>query len=158
MRYWINVISRDHVQASAAGGFIQAGHGAESRLKRMSAGDAVVFYSPRTALDGGEPLQRFTAVADVSGEAPYEAELEPGVKAWRRAALFRDCGDAAVQPLIDRLGFITNKKSWGFTFRRGFFEIVKEDFETIRDAMGECPAPAAPGVGRQEAAGASGVG
>ena len=36
-----------------------------------------------------------------------------------------------VELLIARLTFIHHKKSWGFVFRFGFFEIPKEDSETI---------------------------
>jgi predicted RNA-binding protein len=48
---------------------------------------------------------------------------------------FRSAGEAAIQPLIEQLEFIRNKKSWGFTFRRGFFEIGEADFKTIEQAM-----------------------
>ena len=42
---------------------------------------------------------------------------------------------APIQPLIEHLDFITNKKSWGFPFRRGFFEIGESDFRRIAAAM-----------------------
>jgi hypothetical protein len=48
---------------------------------------------------------------------------------------FLACAEAPIQPLIEHLDFIRNKKSWGFTFRRGFFEIAESDFKTIAQAM-----------------------
>jgi hypothetical protein len=47
MRYWINTVSRDHVQTGVEGGFTQADHGKRTRLKRLERGDRIVFYSPR---------------------------------------------------------------------------------------------------------------
>jgi hypothetical protein len=123
MRYWINTVSRDHVQTGVQGGFTQADHGKQSRLKRLGRGDRIVFYSPRTE-------RKFTAIGEVTDESPYEAET-----GWRRSMRFFPAEDAPIQPLIEQLEFITNKKSWGFPFRRGLFEIGEADFTAIARAM-----------------------
>jgi len=34
MRYWIVVVSKDHIARGVAGGFMQANHGKEGPLKR----------------------------------------------------------------------------------------------------------------------------
>jgi hypothetical protein len=47
MKYWIIVASKDHLQRGLAGGFIQANHGKAAKLKRMSLGDWIIFYSPK---------------------------------------------------------------------------------------------------------------
>ena len=73
MRYWVNTVSRSHVQNGVAGGFTQADHGKNSRLKRLSKGDGIIFYSPRTEFQAGEPLQHFTAIGEIIDEAPYQA-------------------------------------------------------------------------------------
>ena len=44
--YWINTVSRDHVQLGLAGGFTMEGHGKNSGLKRLGGGDFLVFGSP----------------------------------------------------------------------------------------------------------------
>ncbi|MEA2235816.1 MAG: hypothetical protein QOC81_540 [Thermoanaerobaculia bacterium] len=136
MRYWVNTVSRDHVQRGAGGGFTQAGHGKASGLKRMAKGDRIVFYSPRTALDGGEPLQAFTALGEIADDAPYQAEMTPDFHPWRRHVRFDAGEEAPIRPLIESLDFIRNKKSWGFVFRRGLFEITEADFQRIEQAMG----------------------
>ncbi|MGZ7080910.1 MAG: EVE domain-containing protein [Thermoanaerobaculia bacterium] len=135
MRYWVNTISRAHVQNGLAGGFTQADHGKDSRLKRMAKGDRIVFYSPRTEMQAGQAVQRFTAIGEVTDDAPYQVEMTPEFHPWRRRVNFRTAGEAPIQPLIEQLEFIRNKKSWGFTFRRGFFEIGEADFRTIERAM-----------------------
>jgi hypothetical protein len=131
MRYWITTVSLTHVQNGVTGEFTQVDHGKDSRLKRLTKGDTVVFYSPRTEMRAGAPVQRFTAIGEVVDEAPYQIELGP----WRRRMKFLPVAEAPIQPLIEHLDFIRNKKSWGFTFRRGFFEIGESDFKTIAGAM-----------------------
>src|ERR1700730_600231 len=123
MRYWINTVSRSHVLIGREGGFTQADHGKQTRLKRLAKGDRIVFYSPRTEMQAGEPLQKFTAIGEVVDEAPYQVEMTPDFQPWRRRMKFLDADEAPIQPLIEQLEFISNKKSWGFPFRRGLFEI-----------------------------------
>ena len=43
--------------------------------------------------------------------------------------------EVPIQPLIDQLSFIKNKKSWGYPFRFGCFTIEKSDFELIENAL-----------------------
>ena len=135
MRYWINTISKEHVQWGRDGGFTQAGHGKKSGVKRLAKGDRLVFYSPRTALQAGEPLQRFTAIGEIIDDEPYQVEMSADFQPWRRAMKFFPCNEAEIKPLIEELKFITNKTQWGFPFRRGLFEIDEADFKTIENAM-----------------------
>ena len=121
MRYWITTVSRIHVQNCVAGGFTQADG---PRLKRLAKGDRIIFNSPRTD-------QRFTAIGEVIDDTPYEVEMSS-----RRRIKYAPCDEASIQPLIEQLEFIRDKKRWGFPFRRGFFEIGESDFKTIAQAMG----------------------
>ena len=88
------------------GGFTQAGHGKASGLKRLSVGDWLVFYSSKTSLRGGEPLQAFTAIGRVSDEEPYQVEMAPGFTPWRRNLEFVTSDETPIRPLIDYLSFI----------------------------------------------------
>ena len=96
----------------------------------------MVFYSPRTELRGGEALQTFTAIGRVADGEPYQVELTPQFHPWRRKVDFCRAQEAPVRPLIGDLDFIANKKRWGYPFRRGLFEIGREDFGRIARAMG----------------------
>ncbi len=136
MRYWINTISREHVQRGIAGGFTQADHGKNTRLKRLAKGDCIVFYSPRTDFRGGDPLQAFTAIGEITDDEPYQVVMTHDFHPWRRRVRFSPSHEAPVQPLIPTLTFITNKTQWGFPFRRGLFEIGETDFQAIAEAMG----------------------
>ena len=135
-KYWINVVSRDHVQRGVAEGFTQANHGKPWALKKMQRGDWIIFYSPKTAFADGEPLQAFTAIGQVIDDEPYQAEMSPDFHPWRRDVDFKRCTEAPIRPLIDELDFIENKTSWGYKFRFGVIEIEEKDFLTITLAMG----------------------
>ena len=52
---WINTVSLDHVEGGVAGGFTQADHGKPDRLRRLSRGDRIAFYSPWTKMRSGSP-------------------------------------------------------------------------------------------------------
>jgi predicted RNA-binding protein len=135
MNYWINTISRDHVMLGVEGGFTQANHGKSTVLKRLKKGDWIIFYSPKTSYDGGEPLQAFTAIGQVKDEELYQFEMTPDFVPWRRNIDFKKCQETPIKPLIDNLSFIKDKTHWGFMFRFGMFQIPEEDFELIKNAI-----------------------
>ncbi len=144
-RYWINTVSRDHVQRGMEGapkrarvirGFTQANHGRSTNLRKLQRGDLMVFYSPRTTYPDGAPLQAFTALGRITDDEPHQAEMTPDFRPWRRNLEFVPCAEIPIAPLLDDLPFIIDKRRWGFIFRRGLFEISAEDFERIATAMG----------------------
>jgi len=123
------------VRVGVTGGFTQAGHGKASGLKRLSAGDSLVFYSPKTSLHDGTPLRAFTAIGRVADDELYQVEMAPGFVPWRRNVEFAACVETPIAPLIDELTFIKDKRRWGYVFRFGLFEIPCSDFERIKAAM-----------------------
>ena len=135
MKYWINVVSRDHVQRGVAGGFTQANHGKPWALRKMSKGDWLIFYSPKTQFEDGETLQAFTALGQIIDDEAYEAEMSPSFRPWRRNVAFEKVTEAPIRPLIDSLEFIENKVQWGYKFRFGVIEITAHDFTVIKKAM-----------------------
>jgi predicted RNA-binding protein len=135
MKYWINTISRDHVQRGVEGGFTQANHGKSTILKRLHQGDWIIFYSSKVSYPDGAPLQTFTALGQVSDDELYQVEIAPDFVPWRRNVTFKNCHELPIRPFIHDLTFIKNKTQWGYMFRFGLFEIPEADFELIRDAM-----------------------
>jgi hypothetical protein len=132
MTYWINTVSADHVQRGVAGGFTQANHGKPHMLRKMARGDWITFYSPKTALEHGEPLQAFTAIGRVADDEPYQLSPE---QPWRRTMEFVPCTATPIRPLLDQLEFIVDPQRWGYKFRFGVFRIEEPDFLLIRSAM-----------------------
>jgi hypothetical protein len=135
-RYWVAVASYDHVRKGVAGGFCQACHGKAAPLERMQAGDGIVYYSPRQTFAGTTPLQAFTAIGRVEEGPVYAVEMAPGFVPFRRTVRFWNARPAPIAPLLDRLGFVGDRRRWGYVFRRGHFQIPRDDFARIAAAMG----------------------
>ncbi len=134
VRYWVNTVSKDHVLVGQEGGFVQAGHGKAAPLARLQKGDSMVFYSPKEVYGEAKPCQRFTAMAEIGGES-YQVTMSESFKPFRRPARYFDVTEAPIQPLLDLLNFIPDRAHWGLPFGRGLFEINREDFGRIAEAM-----------------------
>jgi len=135
MKYWIIFASKDHLQRGLAGGFIQANHGKAAPLKRMQAGDWVIFYSPKLEYDKPEKLQCFTAIGNVADENIYQADMGGGFIPFRRNVTFVPAQDTSILPLIDELTFIKDKTHWGAPFRFGTLQIPEQDFRLLASKM-----------------------
>ncbi|MEO8575160.1 MAG: EVE domain-containing protein [Gemmatimonadales bacterium] len=134
-KYWIGVVSLSHVERGVTGGFAQLGHGKAAPLQRMSKGDWLVYYSPKTDFADGEPLRQFTAIGQVIGDAVYKHRMSPDFVPSRRDVRFVKSKPTPIAPLIPGLSFIGDPKRWGFPFRRGHIEMTKADFQLIVTAM-----------------------
>ena len=134
-KYWIAVVSKDHLTRGVAGGFMQVNHGKEAPLKRMQQNDWVVFYSPKIKMDGDEKCQAFTAIGQPADENVYSFQMTPDFIPFRRNIKFYDCKEISILPLIPDLEFIQDKKRWGYPFRYGFFEIKEKDFTLIKSQI-----------------------
>lgn len=134
-KYWIIVASKDHVEVGVAQGIAQACHGKSSPLKRMKKGDFVIYYSGKQTMGKPDKCQEFTAIGKVITEETYTVKVSEDFCPSRREMEFFECKNVSILPLIDDLDFIPNKKSWGYPFRFGFFEIKQNDFELISSKM-----------------------
>lgn len=134
-KYWVVVTSRDHALDGAINGIVQVNHGKSAPLKRMFGGDQVLIYAPKLFYKGNEPCQRFVALAEITDENTYQTEVSPDFKPFRRQAHYSNIKEVEIKPLIGQLEFIKNKKSWGYSFRFGCFEMNEHDFNLIRVYM-----------------------
>jgi hypothetical protein len=90
-RYWVGVVSESHVKMGVQGGFAQLCHGKSAPLKRMQPGDWLIYYSPRTDLAKGEPLQAFTAIGQVADDRTYEYRMSDSFVPFRRNVRYSHC-------------------------------------------------------------------
>lgn len=134
-RYWIGVASREHVKAAEAGGFCQFCHGRNAPIRKLSAGDGVVYYSPRERMGAGARIRAFTAIGRVRPGPAYDAEQSGCFHPRRRDVDYRPANDAQIAPLLGQLSFSRENPNWGWLMRQGFFEITQADFDTIANAM-----------------------
>lgn len=135
-RYWIGVVSEEHVKVGVKGNFAQLCHGKSAPLKKMKEGDWLVYYSPKTAYPNGRPLQSFTAIGQVKTGEVYQFEMSPQFIPYRIDIDYKNCHNTSYAALKHMLFFTKDKVNVGLLFRRGHFEINKEDFIIIANAMG----------------------
>jgi hypothetical protein len=134
-RYWIGVVSKSHVSIGVQGGFAQLCHGKSAPLRRMKPGDWLIYYSPRTDLNLGQPLQAFTAIGQVIDELVYEYPMTESFVPYRRNIKYTSSIEASIRDILEQLTFTKGNKNWGYSFRTGHFEINQADFMTIAKAM-----------------------
>jgi predicted RNA-binding protein len=130
-KYWIIVASEDHVMRGVSLGIAQAGHGKRSGLARMHKGDMMVYYSPKAGFDGSEALHAFTAIGEIADDDIFQVEETQDFKPFRRKIRYLKTGRVRIEPLVQDLTFIRNKKSWGYAFRYGLLQIQEDDFDRI---------------------------
>ncbi|WIM98543.1 EVE domain-containing protein [Actinoplanes oblitus] len=132
MRHWLGVVCRDHVQRGTRLGIAQLGHGKRDGLARLAPGDWLAYYSPRTSLRDGAPLQAFTALGVVADDEIWQAH-EGDFHPWRRRI---DYLPDVIETPIRSLGLdLTAQPGWGVQLRRGLVELTGADFARIHDAM-----------------------
>lgn len=134
-KYWINVVSKDHLQRGIAGGFMQANHGKKGPLERISENDWVIFYSPKLTMSGDDKLQAFTAIGQANDGLVYQYRMSDDFIPYRRNIRYYECTETPVIPLVGDLEFIKNKSSWGYSFRFGFFEVGEHDFRSLKEKL-----------------------
>ena len=135
MKYWIGVVSWNHVQHGLSGGFAQVCHGKMAPLRRMQQGDVLFYYSPKTDMHGGQNMQCFTAVGHVLSEQPYPFQMTPDFCPHRVDIAWLPAEHAPIRPLLPELSFIHDLQRWGYPFKRGHFEINAADAQRIAQAM-----------------------
>ncbi|MEO6050048.1 MAG: EVE domain-containing protein [Pyrinomonadaceae bacterium] len=134
-KYWIGVASRDHVMRGIKGGFAMLNHGKRAPLDRMNEGDYLIYYAPKEKLEDKKPLQKFVAIGKMKSGDAYQVKMSDGFEPFRKDVKFLKCEEAKIRPLIDKLDFIKDKKSWGYSLRFGHLEISSADFHLISKAM-----------------------
>ena len=134
-KYWIGVASKNHVLRGVKDGAAMLNHGKLAPLKKMSAGDFLIYYAPKIELGKDEICQKFVALGKIKTGEPYQVKLSEDFEPFRVDVEYFASADAEIKPLIENLDFIKNKKSWGYSFRFGQIEISEKDFNLISGAM-----------------------
>lgn len=135
-RFWIGVVSREHVQKGVELGIAQLNHGKRAPLARMHQGDWLIYYSPRTSYPSGAPLQAYTAIGQITSEVPSQVTLPDGFQAFRHTVRYLPCREVPIQEVLEDLTFLPDKQRWGAQFRFGHLAVSRTDFQQIARAMG----------------------
>ena len=132
-KFWLGVVSKEHVMRGVAGGFAQACHGKPAPLKRTSAGDGFVYYSPTFSFGGKDKIQSFTAIGFVRTGYVYQVEMMPDFHPYRIDIDYLPSKDVSILGLKSELEF--TQGNYGMLLRRGFLEICESDFNCIFSKM-----------------------
>lgn len=135
-RYWIGVVSAEHVQRGVELGIAQLNHGKRAPLARMHRGDWLIYYSPRSSYPAGAPLQEFTAIGQITSETPYQVIVSDDFHPYRHTARYLSCRRVPIQEVLADLAFLPDKRRWGAAFRFGHLSVSSTDFQVIARAMG----------------------
>lgn len=130
-KYWIGVVSADHVKHGVEKGIMQIGHGKRVGVARQQKGDWLIYYSPKQKMDDKVPLQVFTALGQITDDELYSYMVSEDFKMWRRSVKYEKVSPLPIRPILDELSFIKDKTYWGIAFRYGILEIPQKDFEFI---------------------------
>jgi hypothetical protein len=134
MRYWLGVVSKNHVQRGVQGGFAQVCHGKKAPLMKMEAGDGLIYYSPKVAMDSPEACKCFTALGKIKNGKVYQVEMTPDFHPFRIDVEYTPSCEISLAHVFDQLE-LTKSRSWGMQLRRGLLELSAADFKTIAAAM-----------------------
>ena len=131
-RFWIGVVSKEHVLRGVEGGFCQVCHGKKAPLNRMKKGDYLLYYSPKYQLKGQEKLQAFTAVGKILDDTAYQVEMFEDFFPFRRDVSYyqpvKDCH-------IEQVRTHPEWRQYASQIRYGHFEVSKEFFLYIFEQM-----------------------
>ncbi|MCU1477362.1 MAG: hypothetical protein JWQ64_2055 [Subtercola sp.] len=133
MSAWLGVVSRSHVERGVGLGIAQVNHGKMAGLARMSGGDWLVYYSPRTDYPDGDALQAFTAIGQIADDEIFQAD-DGDFHPFRRRVNYLSLKRAVpLAEVTDRLD-LTSDPNWGYQLRRGLIPLSDADLEVIRAA------------------------
>lgn len=136
MKYWVGTVSKEHVLRGKAGGFCQVCHGKSAPLNRMKKGDWLLYYSPKTRLEGGEKHQAFTAFGQIADDKAYPFRMSENFVPFRRdvdyAEAYRDCP-------IEIVRSHPEWKKYAGMLRYGHFEISEDFFRLVQTYMQTAP-------------------
>lgn len=137
-KFWVNVVSLEHVQTGVEQAITQSCHGKSSSLKKMSKDDWIVHYSAKEAFQGTKACQKFTSIGQVADHDVYQYDMGGGFVPWRRKINYLDCKAVPIAGLLEDLSFTKGKeRSWGMVFRYGFLEMKMQDFLILyREMLG----------------------
>lgn len=132
---WLAVACAEHVSRGREAGIMQVCHGKAAPLRRIRAGDDVVYYSPTGRFRGADKLQAFTAIGRVVSATPYAFDMGGGFVPHRHDVKWQDACAAPIRPLLGDLSFTAGRANWGHALRFGLVEITRTDLELIAAAM-----------------------
>jgi len=134
MKYWLGIVSEDHVKRGVAGGFAQVCHGKKAPLARIKKNDWLIYYSPKKSMNGNEDCKSFTAIGQALDDCIFLFEMSSEFKPFRRKINYLVAPPLPLSQVKNKLE-MTQAKNWGYKLRFGLIELSLADFSLLKDAM-----------------------
>lgn len=135
MKYWMGVVSENHVKRGVENGIAQVCHGKRAPLARMEKGDWLVYYSPSRIMGKKDQYQTFTAIGKILDDEIYTFDMGNGFVPFRRKIKYYPSRLVLLADISDQLQ-LTQESHWGMKLLRGLLELSEADFQIIQKAMG----------------------
>jgi predicted RNA-binding protein len=138
-KHWVFPITLDNLSLCIKHGLIGMSGNNKLRVKNIYKDDLIVFYVSKEHYNTNvNPTKEFHSVAQCKGMPFIDNK-----KIWNGNLIFEtrlpikviNQKKCKIEPLIDKLSFIKNKKNWGSAFFSGARQIPPEDFFVIMKAM-----------------------
>jgi hypothetical protein len=137
-RFWLIVVSKDHVIRGTTEKIAQACHGRKTWISKPSKGDGVLFYSPKIEFlntKKSNSLMKFTAFGYFQDDEVYVEKMDEGEFHRRKVDYGTINREVNIKDYLDALEFIKDPKNCGVEVRNGMRMISKNDFELIKNLM-----------------------
>jgi len=134
MKYWLGVVSKEHVLKAIAGNFAQVCHGKKGPLSKMKKGDWLIYYSPGGKM-GESNLKAFTAIGKITDAEVFQFKMAPDFIPFRRKVEYLIGSiELPLSTIKSRLE-LCKEPSWGYKLRLGLIELSESDFDLIKKFM-----------------------
>ncbi len=134
MKYWLGVVSEEHVKKGVAEGFAQVCHGKRTPLTRIKKDDWLIYYSPKKSMKGTELCKSFTAIGEAKDDVVFQFEMTKDFKPFRRAIKYHKCTPLPIDSVKSELN-LTKAQNWGYQLRFGLIELTEIDFKILKKAL-----------------------
>lgn len=134
MKYWLGVVSEEHVKKGVAEGFAQVCHGKRTPLARLRKNDWLIYYSPKKSMNGTEVCKSFTAIGEAKDDVIFQFEMTKEFKPFRRAIKYHNCTPIPIDSVKSELS-LTKDRNWGYRLRLGLIELSESDFRVLKRAL-----------------------
>ena len=130
MKYWIGVVSKEHVMRGVAGGFCQVCHGKAAPLNRMKKSDWLLYYSPTLRMCDAQKYQAFTAIGQITDDAAYPFPMSESFIPFRRdvdsLAIKQECTIDVVRQHLEWLHYARQLRYGHFEVSADFARLVQQ--------------------------------
>jgi len=138
--YWVFPITQDNLYVCLDNELVGVRSLNEKRVANWEIGDLILFYTSREKYHSYKRVKEFQSIVECVSH-PFKSnqkiwpDFDGDVFPTRVRIRVINRKKCKIEPLIEELSFIKNKKNWGSAFMSGIRKIPKSDFKLIKNSM-----------------------